>query len=38
MNERKFPLRYRKPLFDLPFEMNKEDFLQEELRLFFVAI
>jgi DNA helicase-2/ATP-dependent DNA helicase PcrA len=38
LNDRKFPLQFKENYFDFNFEMDKNDFLEEEKRLFFVAI
>lgn len=39
LNDRKFPTSFKKSLFEIPeIDLSKDDFLDEELRLFFVAL
>ena len=37
-NDRKFPIQYKRNLFETPCDASKEEFLEEEKRLFFVAL
>lgn len=38
LNDRKFPIIFKKNIFQMPFDISKEEFFNEEKRLFFVAI
>lgn len=38
LNDKKFPTNYKKPLLETSLDVSKEEFLEEEKRLFFVGL